>query len=88
MNTNFADVFSELGNLCKPKQNTKWHDLISYYLVHGVALDVKYNFFFSQQDASSVPTRGQEKAPHKYHLSYKADFLKNSFFSIEPRTFC
>lgn len=46
MNTNFADVFSELGNLCKPKQNTKWHDLISYYLVHGVALDVKYNFFF------------------------------------------
>lgn len=87
MNTNFADIFSELGKSCKPKQNTKWHDLISYYLVHGVALDVKYNFFFSQQYASSVPTRGQEKAPHKYHLSYKANFLKNSFFPLNQEHF-
>lgn len=36
---------------------------------------------------NSVPTRGQEKAPHKYHLSFKADFLKTPF-STEPRKLC
>lgn len=61
--------------------------LISYYLVHGVALDVKYNFFFPQQYVNSVPTRGQEKVPHKYHLSFKAHVLKNSFFPLNRENF-
>lgn len=36
---------------------------------------------------NSVPTRGQEKAPHKYHLSYKANFLKNAFFPLNQENF-